>query len=76
MTDASSDETLNITIARSAESWTSQDLSAIVAGLREQRARWNQEQVKGSKKRVTSNKIKAPKSKAQQLAAGLKKIRI
>lgn len=68
------DETLNTTIARSAEFWAEADLLTIIAGLREQRARWNLEQSRSSRKRVPSSKIKAPKSEIQQLAAGLKKI--
>lgn len=75
MTDPQpTDETLNLTISRAAESWADQDLSAIVAGLRAQRDRWNLEQAKGSRKRVTSNKIKPAKSEVKRLAAGLKKL--
>lgn len=54
MTDT---ETLNITIARAAEEWTTQDLEAIVAGLRSQRERWNIEQQKGSRKLVQSKSV-------------------
>jgi len=70
------DETLNITIARAAKDWTENDLAAIVAGLTAQCERWNAEQAKGSRKRVTSNKVKPAKSEVQRLAAGLKKLRI
>lgn len=72
--DSMSDETLDITIARAAEGWSEEDRLVIITGLRALRVRWNAEQTKGSKKRITSNKIKAPKSEIQRLAAGLKNI--
>ena len=76
MTDADlpPDETLNEVIAKAAESRTDEDLASIVAGLRTQSERWNLEQAKGSRKRVTSKKIAPPKSKVRKLAAGLGKI--
>jgi len=52
--------TLNETISRKAEEWTTQDLSAIVESLRRQREIWEQGQREGSKKRVSSKKITIP----------------
>ena len=62
--------TLNETIAKKAEEWTKSDLESIVAGLREQRERWNAEQQKGSRKRVSSKQISAP------LRLSLKKVKV
>jgi hypothetical protein len=62
-----SSETLNATISRAAEEWTTQDLLTIVEGLREQRARWNTEQLAGSRKRVTSKQIKPQDEKIQAI---------
>ena len=58
-----SSESLNETIRRAAESWTTTDLETIVTGLREQRSRWNVEQAAGTRKRITSKQIKPEAAK-------------
>ena len=62
-------ESLNETIRRAAEEWTHTDIETIVAGLREQRARWNVEQAAGTRKRVTSKQIKPEASKLAAIRA-------
>jgi len=55
--ETSFQETLDQTIARAASTLTKSDLETIVAGLREQRARWNFAQQTGSRKRSPSSSI-------------------
>ncbi len=50
-------ETLAETLRKHAKQLTDADLTILVAGLREQRQRWNTAQAEGSKKLVTSKKI-------------------
>lgn len=57
MAEPTAAETLHETLQRKAEEWSIADLEVIVAGLREQRDRWNLEQMAGSRKRVTSAQI-------------------
>ena len=70
------DESLNETIATAATDWTDETIAAIVTGLRTQYDRWNAEQAKCSRKRVTSKKITPQKSEIAKLAAGLKKLKV
>jgi len=71
-------ETLDETLKRKAEEWTPDDIEAIIAGLRDQRERWNLEQQKGSRKRVTAKNIPgaAKKGKFAGFAAGLKGVKV
>lgn len=70
-------ETLDQTIARKAEEWTTSDLETIVAGLRAQRERWNIEQSKGSRKLVKSNSVtKTVKKKVSAKASKLKGLKL
>ena len=50
-------ETLADTLRKHAKQLTDADLTVLVAGLREQRSRWNVEQAQGSRKLVPSKKI-------------------
>lgn len=64
MTDQA--ETLRETLQRKAQEWSIPDTKTIVAGLREQRERWNLEQMAGSRKRVTSAQIGAEPKPARK----------
>ena len=60
-------ETLADTLRIHAKDLTDADLTVLVAGLREQRSRWNTAQAQGSKERITSKKVatkRAPKKNA------------
>ena len=50
-------ETLADTLRKHAKQLTDADLAVLVAGLREQRSRWNAVQAQGTRERVTSKKI-------------------
>lgn len=50
-------ETLADTLRKHAKQLTDADLAVLVAGLREQRTRWNTAQASGSRERVTSKKV-------------------
>lgn len=50
-------ETLADTLRKHAKQLTDADLTVLVAGLREQRQRWNLAQAQGTKERVTSKKV-------------------
>jgi hypothetical protein len=56
-------ESLNETIARAAEHWTPEDITAIVEGLRTLRSAFNVEQSKGSRKLVRTASIEGAKKK-------------
>jgi hypothetical protein len=64
-------DTLHDTMLKHAKEWTEEDLVQIVAGLREQRERWNAEQSVGSRKRVPSTKV-AVKAKPKTVASVMK----
>lgn len=53
-------QTLNALLAKKESERTEDDITAIIAGLREQSDRWNAEQLVGSKKRVTSKQVTTP----------------
>lgn len=63
----SAPETLADTLRKHAKSLTNEDLTVLVAGLREQRTRWNAAQAQGSKTLVTSKKIPAKRKKARAI---------
>jgi hypothetical protein len=50
-------ENLADTLRKHAKRLTDEDLTVLVAGLREQRTRWNAAQAEGSRKPVTSKKV-------------------
>jgi len=50
-------QTLEETCRRSAKDLTDTDLLILVKGFREQRERWNQEQIANTHKRVSSKKV-------------------
>jgi hypothetical protein len=50
-------ETLADTLRKHAKQLTDADLAILVAGLREQRSRWNVVQAQGTRERVTSKKV-------------------
>lgn len=54
-------ETLADTLRKHAKQLTDADLTMLVAGLREQRARWNTAQAQGIKERITSKKVTVAK---------------
>lgn len=56
-------ETLADTLRKHAKQLTDADLTLLVAGLREQRTRWNTAQAQGSKERITSKKVVVKKAK-------------
>lgn len=65
--------TLNELLSSAAADWSSSHRLALIAALRDQRERWNQEQSLGSRKRVTSKQIKTKKKGKVDLALeGLK----
>ena len=65
-------ENLNELLSKSAQEWTDNEIIQLIAGLREQRERWNQEQSAGSKKRVTAAKVEVKESKRALAFEGLK----
>ena len=50
-------ETLADTLRKHAKQLTDADLTILIAGLREQRTRWNAAQAEGSRKPLTSKKV-------------------
>ncbi len=56
-------ETLADTLRIHAKQLTDADLTILVAGLREQRQRWNAAQAQGSKTLITSKKIATKRNK-------------
>ena len=74
-------ETLDETLKRKAEEWSPDDINAIIEGLRNQRERWNLEQQRGSRKRITAKSIDGASSPAKKgkfagFAAGLKGVKL
>lgn len=66
-------QTLNDLLTSAAAEWSSEHRLKLVEALRTQRERWNQEQAVGSRKRVTSKNVAAPKVGKKKLALdGLK----
>lgn len=66
-------QTLNDLLTSAAAEWSTEHRLRLVESLRDQRERWNQEQAVGSKKRVTSKQVTAPKKGKIKLALdGLK----
>lgn len=49
--------TLNTLLSSAATDWTPEHRLALITALRTQRDRWNAEQAKGSRKRVTAKQI-------------------
>ena len=64
--------TLNEIVSQAAIEWSHEDITAMVAGFRDQRERWNAEQQAGSRKRVPSTKVGVTKAKLDLAFAGLK----
>ena len=65
--------TLNELLASAATDWTPEHRLALISALRDQRIRWNDEQSKGSRKRVTAKQIKTkPKGRINLALEGLK----
>ena len=56
-------ETLADTLRKHAKQLTDEDLEVLVAGLREQRERWNAAQQQGSRERITSKKVGVSRTK-------------
>lgn len=65
-------DTLNELLAKTAQEWTDDEVLQLIEAFREQRARWNQEQAAGTKKRVTSSKIEVKPAKLDLAFEGLK----
>jgi len=64
--------TLNELLASAAVDWTPEHRLALISALRDQRERWNEEQAKGSRKRVTAKQIKTkPKGRINLALEGL-----
>ena len=64
--------TLNELLASAATEWTPEHRLALISALRDQRVRWNEEQAKGSRKRVTAKQIKTkPKGRINLALEGL-----
>lgn len=63
-------ETLSDTLRKHAKALTDEDLTVLVAGLREQRSRWNLAQAQGSKERITSKKVAAKRKPQVALTSG------
>lgn len=64
--------TLNELLASVAAEWTPEHRLALISALRDQRERWNAEQAKGSRKRVTAKQIKTkPKGRINLALEGL-----
>jgi hypothetical protein len=66
-------QTLADTLRKHAKDLTDEDLVILVAGLREQRTRWNAAQASGSKKRVTAKKIQMKPTSMQLSGFVIKK---
>jgi len=64
-------ETLADTLRKHATKLTDPDMEVLVAGLREQRNRWNVVQQQGSKERVTSRKVITKPARTLAIPAGL-----
>jgi hypothetical protein len=67
-------ETLADTLRKHAKQLTDEDLEVLVAGLREQRERWNAAQQRGSRERITAKKVgvsRAKKPTVPTIPAGL-----
>ena len=65
-------ENLNELLSKSAQEWTDDEVIQLIAGLREQRERWNQEQSAGTKKRVTLTQVEVKAPKRDLAFEGLK----
>jgi len=65
-------DTLNELLAKSAQGWTDDEVLQLIEAFREQRARWSQEQVAGTKKRVTATAIPVKPAKKDLAFEGLK----
>jgi hypothetical protein len=77
MTDLSDHtKTLNDLLLIRASEWSQQDLETIVEALREQRARWSQEQSAGSRARVTAKQIEIGKPIKKSLAQAIKGLKL
>ena len=64
--------TLNELLASAATEWSPEHRLALISALRDQRVRWNEEQAKGSRKRVTAKQIKTkPKGRINLALEGL-----
>ena len=64
--------TLNELLASAATEWSPEHRLALISALRDQRERWNEEQSKGSRKRVTAKQIKTkPKGRINLALEGL-----
>ena len=64
--------TLNELLASAATEWSPEHRLALISALRDQRVRWNEEQSKGSRKRVTAKQIKTkPKGRINLALEGL-----
>ena len=67
--------TLTDTLRKHARQLTDADLLILVAGLREQRTRWNAAQATGSRERISSSRVSreaAPKALPPQAPTGFK----
>ena len=65
-------ENLNELLSKSAQEWTDEEVIQLIAGLREQRERWSQEQTAGTKKRITASKVEVKPPKRDLAFEGLK----
>lgn len=65
--------TLTDTLRKHAKDLTDQDMEVLVAGLREQRQRWNIAQASGSKERVTSKSVQVPPTQVSLSGFAIKK---
>jgi len=65
-------ENLNELLSKSAQEWTDEEVIQLIAGLREQRERWSQEQSAGTKKRITTAKVEVKPPKRDLAFEGLK----
>ena len=64
--------TLNELLASAATEWSHEHRLALISALRDQRVRWNEEQAKGSRKRVTAKQVKTkPKGRINLALEGL-----
>jgi len=65
-------DTLNELLSKQASEWTDDEVLQLIEALREQRARWNQEQAAGTKKRVTAAAVPVKPAKKDLAFQGLK----
>jgi hypothetical protein len=65
-------ENLDTLLAKSAQEWSEDDILQLIEGLREQRARWNQEQSTGTRTRVPAKKVELKEPKKDLAFEGLK----